>query len=92
VSLALLEYFIRFFVLGKAIRHAEDCVMTKEIETTKPHKQTKQTAMAHYVDDSLFHFRKTKSTTTAVLQRSQARSGETMAPWNIGNALAKTST
>jgi uncharacterized protein YbaA (DUF1428 family) len=50
VSLALLEYFIRFFVFGKAIRHTEDCVITKEINTTKPHEQTKQTTMAHYVD------------------------------------------
>jgi hypothetical protein len=33
VSLALLEYFILFFVLEKAIRHAEDCVVTKDIES-----------------------------------------------------------
>jgi hypothetical protein len=33
VSLALLEYFILIFVLEKATRHAEDCVVTKDIES-----------------------------------------------------------
>jgi len=33
VSLVFLEYFILFFVLEKAIRHAEDCVVTKDIES-----------------------------------------------------------
>jgi hypothetical protein len=33
VSLALLECFILFFVLEKASRHAEDCVVTKDIES-----------------------------------------------------------
>jgi hypothetical protein len=37
--------------------------------------------------DSLFHFLKTRSTTTAVLHRRQERFGETMAPWNIGNCV-----
>jgi len=39
--------------------------------------------------DSLFHFRETKSTTTAVLQRGQVRSGETMVPWNIGKCVGE---
>jgi hypothetical protein len=42
VSLALLEYFIAFFVIAKSIRHADDSVMTNEIETTKLHKQDQQ--------------------------------------------------
>jgi hypothetical protein len=36
VSLALLEYFIHFFVLEKVVRQAEDCVtnvITKELES-----------------------------------------------------------
>jgi len=55
-----LEYFIRFFVFGKAIRHVEDRVMTKEIETTKPHEQTKQSTMAHYVDGFVISLSKNK--------------------------------
>ena len=34
--------------------------MTKEIETTKPHKQTKQPAMAHYVDGFVIPLPKNK--------------------------------
>jgi uncharacterized protein YbaA (DUF1428 family) len=55
-----LEYVIRFFVFVKAIRHAEDYVMTKEIETTKPHEQTKQTTMTHYVDGFVIPLPKNK--------------------------------
>jgi hypothetical protein len=39
VSLALLEYCILFFVIVKLIRHADDSVMTNEIETAELHKQ-----------------------------------------------------
>ena len=56
--------------------------MTKEIETTKPQKQNKVRWLTMLMD-SLFHFRNTRSTNTAVLQRSQVRSSETMTPWNI---------
>ena len=45
-GLALLEYYILFFVIVKSIRHADDCVMTNEMETTKLHKQNK----AQYYD------------------------------------------
>ena len=34
--------------------------MTKEIETTKPHKQTKQSMMAHYVDGFVIPLPKNK--------------------------------
>ena len=60
MSLDLLEGFILFFVFGKAIRLAEDCVMTKEIETTKLHEQTTQTTMAHYVDGFVIPLPKNK--------------------------------
>jgi hypothetical protein len=33
MSLALLEDFILFFVLEKTTRHAEDCALTKDIES-----------------------------------------------------------
>jgi hypothetical protein len=87
-----LEYFIRFFVLGKAIRHAEDGVMPKEIDTTTPHEATRQTTMAHYVDGFVIPLPKNKIDD---YRRIAEKSGEVWrdhGPWNIGNALAKTST
>jgi hypothetical protein len=63
----MLEYFIRFFVFGKAIRHVEDRVMSKEMETTKPHEQTKQSTMAHYVDGFVIPLPKKENRLTALL-------------------------
>jgi hypothetical protein len=63
--------------------------MTKESETTKPHEQTKQTTMTHYLDGFVIPLPKNKIDD---YRRIAEKSGETMAPWNIGNALAKIST
>ena len=51
---------MRFFVLGKAITHAADCVMTKEMETAKPHNKQSKVRWLTMLMDSLFHFPKHK--------------------------------
>src|SRR4029077_12482047 len=65
--------------------------MTKEMETTMPHKQTKQSTMAHYIDGFVIPLPKHKIDEYRRIAEKSGESSETMTPWNIGNGPAKTS-